>query len=233
MASKGGSSSTRVSGSKAGASRKAKASNRAKASSKASSKAGSKAGRNPKPRGKKSHVLTGGWLRVDGLGGGPRFHFFGANFFLAGSGADAGNCHPQQCFPVPGCPSGPFSVESQFAGNNTFGIGPSIVNNQYYETISYAGSIHIVGQGTLSDIRGSSDSRKSRAIVLTPFKLSGNLVGLDGPEGIQDKPELFNVPIHGNGIAVVELDVVPNTPFRYAFRSVTYDITQFTLPPKL
>jgi len=177
------------------------------------------------------HALTGGWLRVDGVNGGPRFHFFGQHFFLAGSGADAGNCRPQQCLP---CQKGAFSVESQFAGNNTFGIGPSIVNNQYYETISYAGLIQIVGQGTLSDTRRSSDSRKSRAIVLTPFTLSGNLVGLDGPEGIQDKPELFDLPIHGSGIAVVEFDVVTSTaPFRYVFHSVTYDITKFTLPKKL
>ena len=175
------------------------------------------------------HELTGGWLRVDGVDGGARFHFFGHHFFLAGSGADAGNCRPQQCLP---CQKGVFSVESQFAGNNTFGIGPSIVNNQYYETISYAGSLHLVGQGTLSDTRGSTDSRKSRAIVLAPFTISGNLVGLDGPEGIQDKPELFNLSIHGRGIAVVELDVDTSTPpgFLYNFRSVTYDITEFTLP---
>ena len=175
------------------------------------------------------HALTGGWLRVDGVNGGPRFHFFGQHFFLAGSGADAGNCRPQQCLP---CQQGAFSVESQFAGNNTFGIGPSIVNNQYYETISYAGSLHLVGQGTLSDTRGSSDARKSRAIVLAPFTLSGNLVGLDGPEGIQDKPELFNLSIYGRGIAVVELDVDTSAPpgFLYNFRSVTYDITEFTLP---
>jgi hypothetical protein len=175
------------------------------------------------------HALTGGWLRVDGVNGGPRFHFFGQHFFLAGSGADAGNCRPQQCLP---CQKGAFSVESQFAGNNTFGIGPSIVHNQYYETISYAGSLHLVGQGTLSDTRGSSDSRKSLAIVLAPFTLSGNLVGLDGPEGIQDKPELFNLSIYGRGIAVVELDVDTSAPpgFLYNFRSVTYDITEFTLP---
>jgi len=211
---------------KGGSSGKAGSSGRAKASSK--TEASSKAG----PHGKKAHALTGGWLRVDGLDGGPRFHFFGEHFFLAGSGADSGNCHPQYCLPPLGCPSGPFSVESQFAGNNTFGIGPSIVNNQYYETISYAGSLHLVGSGTLSDIRGSTDSRKSRAIVLAPFTLSGNLVGLDGPEGIQDKPELFDLPIHGSGIAVVELDVVTSqAPFRYVFHSVTYDITQFTLPP--
>lgn len=175
------------------------------------------------------HALTGGWLRVDGVNGGPRFHFFGQHFFLAGSGADAGNCRPQQCLP---CQKGAFSVESQFAGNNTFGIGPSIVNNQYHETISYAGSLHLVGQGTLSDTRGSTDSRKSRAIVLAPFTISGNLVGLDGPEGLQDKPELFNLSIYGRGIAVVELDVDTSTPpgFLYNFRSVTYDITEFTLP---
>lgn len=175
------------------------------------------------------HALTGGWLRVDGVNGAPRFHFFGQHFFLAGSGADAGNCRPQQCLP---CQKGAFSVESQFAGNNTFGIGPSIVNNQYHETISYAGSLHLVGQGTLSDTRGSTDSRKSRAIVLAPFTISGNLVGLDGPEGLQDKPELFNLSIYGRGIAVVELDVDTSTPpgFLYNFRSVTYDITEFTLP---
>jgi hypothetical protein len=168
-------------------------------------------------------------LRVDGVDGGPRFHFFGHHFFLAGSGADAGNCRPQQCLP---CQKGAFSVESQFAGNNTFGVGPTIVNNQYHETISYAGSLHLVGQGTLSDTRGSADSRKSRAIVLAPFTISGNLVGLDGPEGIQDKPELFNLSIYGRGIAVVELDVDTSTPpgFLYNFRSVTYDITEFTLP---
>jgi len=218
MSSKGGSSS------KAGSSRKSEPSSKAGPSSKpeASGKAGSRGN---------AHALTGGWLRVDGVQGGPRFHFFGQHFFLAGSGADAGNCRPQQCLP---CQKGTFSVESQFAGNNTFGIGPSIVNNQYYETISYAGLIQIVGQGTLSDTRGSSDSRKSRAIVLTPFTLSGNLVGLDGPEGIQDKPELFDLPIHGSGIAVVEFDVVTSTaPFRYVFHSVTYDITKFTLPKKL
>jgi hypothetical protein len=74
--------------------------------------------------------------------------------------------------------------------------------------------------------RGRSSSLRSQ--------LSGNLVGLDGPEGIQDKPELFDLPIHGSGIAVVELDVVTsNAPFRYVFPSVTYDITQFTLPKKL
>jgi hypothetical protein len=208
--------------SKGGSSRKAEAPSKARASRKVGS------------RRKKTHALTGGWLRVDGVTGGPRFHFFGQNFFLAGSGADSGNCHPQYCLPPLGCPSGSFSVESQFAGNNTFGIGPSIVNDQYYETISYAGSLHLVGQGTLSDTRGSSDSRKSRAIVLAPFTLSGNLVGLDGPEGIQDKPELFDLPIHGSGIAVVELDVVTsNAPFRYVFHSVTYDITQFTLPKTL
>ena len=180
----------------------------------------------------KAHALTGGWLRVDGVAGGPRFHLFGEHFFLAGSGADAGNCRPQQCIP---CQKGTFSVESQFAGNNTFGIGPSVVNNQYFETISYAGSLHLVGQGNLSDTRGSTDSRKSRAIVLAPFTISGNLVGLDGPEGIQDKPELFNLSIHGSGIAVVELDVDTSAPpgFLYNFRSVTYDITHFTLPPKL
>src|SRR3954463_2684646 len=178
-----------------------------------------------------AHALTGGWLRVDGVTGGPRFHLFGQHFFLAGSGADAGNCRPQQCLP---CQKGTFSVESQFSGNNTFGIGPSIVNNDYYETISYAGSLHLVGQGTLSDTRGSTDSRKSRAIVLAPFTLSGNLVGLDGPEGIQDKPELFNLSIHGSGIAVVELDVfTTKAPFLYKFHSVTYDITKFTLPPTL
>jgi len=214
--------------SKKGASGKARPGTRAEAPSKA------KASRKARPHVRKSHALTGGWLRVDGFDGGPRFHFFGQNFFLAGSGADSGNCHPQYCLPPLGCPGGPFSVESQFAGNNTFGIGPSIVNNQYYETISYAGSLHLVGSGTLSDIRGSSDSRKSRAIVLTPFTLSGNLVGLDGPEGIQDKPELFDLPIHGSGIAVVELDVVTSqAPFRYVFHSVTYDITQFKLPKTL
>jgi hypothetical protein len=196
--------------------------------------ASTKAKANRKGQLKKSHALTGGWLRVDGVQGSPRFHFFGQDFFLAGSGADTGNCHPQYCLPPLGCPSGPLSVDSTFGGNNTFGIGPSIVNNQYYETISYAGLIQIVGQGTLSDTRGSSDSRKSRAIVLTPFTLSGNLVGLDGPEGIQDKPELFDLPIHGSGIAVVEFDVVTsNAPFRYVFHSVTYDITTFTLPKKL
>lgn len=239
MVSKRGSSRSAVSGRKGGASSsKAKASSStAKASSRArpgsktkpasKAKPGSKVGLRPRV-----HELTGGWLRVDGVNGGPRFHFFGQTFFLAGSGADAGNCRPQQCLP---CQKGTFSVESQFAGNNTFGIGPSIVNNQYHETISYAGSLHFVGQGTLSDTRGSTDSRKSRAIVLAPFTLSGNLVGLDGPEGIQDKPELFNLSIRGRGIAVVELDVDTSAPpgFLYNFRSVTYDITHFTLPPKL
>ena len=216
MTSKGGSSS------KAGARSKAGSGGKAEVSGK------------PAPHGHghghgHGHALTAGWLRVEGVDGGPRFHFFGQNFFLAGSGADSGNCRPQQCIP---CQKGAFSVESQYAGNNTFGIGPSIVNGQYYETISYAGSLHIVGQGTLSDTRGSTDSRKSRAIVLAPFTLSGNLVGLDGPEGIQDKPELFNLSIHGSGIAVVELDVDTSMPpgFLYNFRSVTYDITQFTLP---
>src|SRR4051812_27130034 len=153
----------------------------------ASSKAGSH---------RHTHALTGGWLRVEGVDGGPRFHLFGQHFFLAGSGADAGNCRPQQCLP---CKKGTFSVESQFAGNNTFGIGPSIVNNQYYETISYAGSLHLVAQGILSHTRGSTDSRKSRATVPAPFTISGNLVGLDGTEGIQDKPELFNLSVHGSG----------------------------------
>ena len=180
----------RVSSSKAGSSRKGGSSSKAKASSKgkASSKASASSKARPSSKAgphKKAHALTSGWLRVDGVNGGPRFHFFGQQFFLAGSGADAGNCRPQQCLP---CQKGTFSVESQFAGNNTFGIGPSIVNNQYYETISYAGSLHIVGQGKLSDTRGSTDSRKSRAIVLAPFTISGNLVGLDGPEGIQDNP---------------------------------------------
>ena len=181
MVSKGGSSS------KEGSSSKGRSSSKAEASSKAGSHG-------------HAHALTAGWLRVDGVQGVPRFHFFGHQFFLAGSGADAGNCRPQQCLP---CQKGTFSVESQFSGNNTFGIGPSIVHNQYYETISYAGSLHLVGQGTLSDTRGSTDSRKSRAIVLAPFTIAGNLVGLDGPEGIQDKPELFNLSIHGSGIAVV------------------------------
>ena len=210
MSSRGGSS-------KAGSSGKGEASSKADASSKA------------RPHGN-AHALTGGWLRVDGAAGGPRFHLFGQHFFLAGSGADAGNCRPQQCLP---CQKGTFSVESQFSGSNTFGIGPSVVNNQYYETISYGGSLHLVGQGTLSDTRGSTDSRKSRAIVLAPFTISGNLVGLDGPEGIQPKPELFDLSIHGSGIAVVELDVDTSTPpgFLYNFRSVTYDITHFTLPP--
>jgi len=213
MISKGGSTN------KGGAGKNAEASVRAEASSKPGSH-------------RKPHALTGGWLRVDGANGGPRFHFVGEHFFLAGSGADSGNCRPQQCLP---CQKGTFSVESQFSGDNTFGIGPSIVNNQYYETISYAGSLHLVGSGTLSDIRGSSDSRKSRAIVLAPFTLSGNLVGLDGPDGIQEKPELFNLSIQGSGIAVVELDVDTSTPpgFLYNFRSVTYDITQFTLPPSI
>ena len=214
--------------------RKAEAPSKARAPSKAKAPSRAKTHRKAGPHVKKSHALTGGCLRVDGVQGGPRFHFFGQDFFLAGSGADSGNCHPQYCLPPLGCPSGPLSVDSTFGGNNTFGIGPSIVNNQYYETISYAGLIQIVGQGTLSDTRGSSDSRKSRAIVLTPFTLSGNLVGLDGPEGIQDKPELFDLPIHGSGIAVVEFDVVTSTaPFRYVFHSVTYDITKFTLPKKL
>ncbi len=229
--SKGGASSKRGASSKAGTNSKAKASSRARATSKAKVSSKAKAARKGVPR-KHVHELTSGWLRVDGVDGGPRFHFFGQDFFLAGSGADSGNCRPQQCLP---CQKGTFSVESQFAGNNTFGIGPSIVNNQYHETISYAGSLHIVGQGKLSDIRGSTDSRKSRAIVLAPFTISGNLVGLDGPEGIQDKPELFNLSIEGAGIAVVELDVDTSAPpgFLYNFRSVTYDITHFTLPPKL
>jgi hypothetical protein len=217
MASKGGSSGKEQASSKGGSSGKAEASSKSA----------------PHGHGHAhSHELTAGWLRVDGVNGGPRFHFFGHHFFLAGTGADAGNCRPQQCLP---CQKGNFSVESQFSGNNTFGIGPSIVNNQYYETISYAGSLHLVGQGTLSDTRGSTDSRKSRAIVLAPFTLTGNLVGLDGPEGIQDKPELFNLSIHGSGIAVVELDVDTSSPpgFLYNFRSVTYDITHFTLPAKL
>ena len=175
--------------------------------------------------------LTGGWLRVDGVDGGPRFHFFGQHFFLAGSGADAGNCRPQQCLP---CQKGAFSVESQFAGNNTFGIGPSIVNNQYHETISYAGSLHLVGQGTLSDTRGSTDSRKSRAIVLAPF-----LHALRQPRGAG-----WTRGHPGQARAIQSLDPravgsrsssstsIRSTPpgFLYNFRSVTYDITEFTLP---
>ena len=175
------------------------------------------------------HTLTSGWLRVEGAAGGPRFQLFGEHLLLAGYGADAGNCRPQQCRP---CAEGPFSLESTFAGNNTFGVGPSVVSNTYYRAISYAGTLHLTGNGVLN-ASPYSDSRRSRAVVIAPFTLSGNLVGLDGPEGIQDKPELFNVTLHGNGIAIVELDLDPSstTPRLYNFRDVTYNITHFSMPP--
>jgi hypothetical protein len=176
-----------------------------------------------------THTLTGGWLRVEGAGGGPRFQLFGEHLLLAGYGADAGNCHPQQCRP---CTAGAFSLESTFAGNNTFGVGPSVVNGTYYQSISYAGTLHITGNGQLANTSPYTDSRASRAVVIAPFTLSGNLIGLDGPEGVQDKPELFNVTLHGSGIAIVELDLDPSSTKErlYNFRDVTYDITHFRMP---
>jgi hypothetical protein len=180
---------------------------------------------------KHGHALAGGWLRVEGPAGGPRFQFFGDHFLLAGFGADAGNCHPQLCRP---CPEGPFSLESTFAGNNTFGVGPSVVSGTYYQSISYEGTLHISGSGQLGP-SPYTDSRKSKAVVIAPFDISGNLVGLDGPEGIQKKPELFNISLHGSGIAIVELDLDPSstTPRRYNFRNVTYNITHFRMPSKV
>jgi hypothetical protein len=170
------------------------------------------------------HALTAGWLRVDGVSGGPRFQLFGGHFLLAGSGADEGNCAPQHCRP---CKKGKFSLESTFGGSTTFGMGPAIVNGHHYTSISYGGSIRLHGHGQLHDSTGSND------VVLAPFTIEGNLVGFDGPDDLSDKPELFNVAFHGNGIAVVELDFDPSSaaPDRlYNFRSVSYDITSFKLP---
>jgi hypothetical protein len=185
------------------------------------------------PSSKKSHggnhVLTGGWLRVEGADGGPRFQFFGEHLLLAGYGADAGNCRPQQCRP---CTAGPFSLESTFAGNNTFGVGPSVVGGTYYQAISYAGTLHITGSGQLANTSPYTDARKSRAVVIAPFEIAGNLIGLDGPEGVQDKPELFDVHLKGSGIAIVELELDPSSTKErlYNFRDVTYNITNFRMP---
>jgi len=170
------------------------------------------------------HELTAGWLRVEGVNGGPRFQLFGNHFLLAGSGADAGNCQPQQCHP---CKKGNFSLESTFGGSTTFGVGPSIVNGHHYTAISYGGTIRLHGHGQLTDSMGPND------VVLAAFTIEGNLVGFDGPDDITDKPQLFDVAFHGKGIAVVELDFDPSSAPSdrlYNFRSVSYDITSFTLP---
>lgn len=170
------------------------------------------------------HTLIAGWLRVEGVNGGPRFQLFGHHFLLAGSGADEGNCQPQHCRP---CKKGKFSLESTFGGSTTFGVGPAIVNGHRYTAISYGGSIHVHGHGQLTDSTGSHD------VVLAPFTMHGNLVGMDGPDDLSDKPELFNVAFHGSGVAVVELDFDPSSAAAdrlYNFRSVSYDITSFTLP---
>jgi hypothetical protein len=168
------------------------------------------------------HALTSGWLRVEGVNGGPRFQLFSEHFFLAGSGADAGNCRPQQCHP---CKKGKFSVDATFGGSTTFGVGPSIVNGVHHTAVSYGGSIRIHGHGHLSDSTGATN------VVLAPFTIEGNLVGFDGPDDLSDKPQLFNVPFHGAGVAVVELDFDPSSTSErlYNFRSVSYDITRFHL----
>jgi hypothetical protein len=143
---------------------------------------------------------------------------------LAGSGADEGNCRPQQCRP---CSKGNFSLDSTFGGSTTFGMGPAIVNGTRYTSISYGGSVQIHGHGQLTDSTGPRD------VVLAPFTMNGNLVGFDGPDDLTDKPQLFDVAFHGSGIAIVELDFDPSSSpgtRLYNFRSVSYDITSFALP---
>ncbi|MEO8561512.1 MAG: hypothetical protein ABI601_05525 [bacterium] len=97
---------------------------------------------------------------------------------------------------------------------------------QAERVLSQEGRFGCTATAQLSDSAGSYD------VVLAPFTIQGNLVGFDGPDDIADKPELFNVPFHGNGIAVVELDFdLSSAGDRlYHFRSVSYDITRFHLP---
>jgi hypothetical protein len=164
--------------------------------------------------------LIDGSLSVQGLSGGPLYHFIGSQFSIRNNGADKGNVGAQQCFA--GRVGEHLSLDSTFVGTLGLGSGPATIKGKEYPRLFYSGEIDFYGGTEIIDIPESAEF-----CIIGKFTFSGSMKGYESnPFGGDPGSSVFDVNLTGSGTAIVKLFSYPDTTQQGRlcdFLSITYN----------